>query len=258
MGMTTLNELLAMKRSGEIDADEFALAVQYLREGSDGEPAGTAPQNGSAIWTLSRRLLKLVVGHERVARMAKPIRRLCTAGTLFAVAVGTAMIVVTAVSIITNWSFNAETKLYPVGSVLWTALILAACGWVVEYNRYVIGVLAVPLFLGLLLAPMWKGDGDSNIAAATSEQTVDRSSTRPLEWGETDHVGEMELCKQKIAEQVIAIYDWQWGRAWAIGERRIRKGRISFMDRDGAIREDTFTCTFDVAPSGNEYFIGAG
>lgn len=258
MGTTALNELLAMKRSGEIDADEFALAVQYLHEAPDGEPTGTVPQSGSAIWALSGRLLKLTVGYERVAQMTKPVRRLCTAGTLFAVAVGTAMIVIAAVSIITNWAFNAETEFYPVGSALWTALILAACGWAVGYNRYIIGVLAVPLFLGLLLAPMWKGDGDSNIAASTSEQTVDRSSTRPLDWGETDHVGEMELCKQKIAEQVIAIYEWQWGRAWAVGERRIRTGRISFMDRSGNIREDTFTCTFDVAPGGNDYFIGAG
>lgn len=256
MGTTALNELLAMKRSGEIDADEFALAVQYLRKGSDGEPTGTATQGGSAIWALSGRLLKLAVGQERVAQMTKPVRRLCTAGTLFAVVVGAAAIVIAAVSILTNWAFNAETEFYPVGSALWTALILGACGWVVRYNRYIISVLAAPLFFGLLLAPMWKVDGNTNIATPTSAQTVDRSSTRPLEWGEADHVGEMELCKRKIAEQVIAIYDWQWGRAWAVGERRIRTGRISFMDRAGNIREDTFTCTFDVAPIGNDFFIG--
>jgi len=98
----------------------------------------------------------------------------------------------------------------------------------------------------------------TSVGAPDPQTHFQNSGTRPLEWGESDHAGEMELCKQKIAEQVLAVYDWKWGSAWAVGERRIRKGRISFMDRGGAIREDTFTCTFDVAPMGSDYFIGAG
>lgn len=256
MGETALNELLAMKQSGEIDAEEFSLAVQYLREASDGEPTGTATPDESAIWAFCGRLMRTAVGQRRLDQMKTPVRRLYTAGTLLAVAVVSAAVVIAAARVVTNWIFNSDVEIYPIGSALWTALILAACGWVVGYNRYIISVLAIPLFLGLLLVPMWKGDGDTEVAPANSKQTADLSGMRPLEWGETDHVDEMELCKRKIAEQVLAIYDWQWGRAWAVGERRIRKGRISFMDRAGNIREDTFTCTFDVAPTGNDYFIG--
>lgn len=123
----------------------------------------------------------------------------------------------------------------------------------------VIGLPFVVLFWGHVGYAIIIDVTDATSAEASDPHTLSQNSgTRSLEWGETDHAGEMEICKKKIAEQVIAIYDWKWGRAWAVGERRVRKGRISFMDRDGAIREDTFTCTFDVAPMGSDYFIGAG
>lgn len=156
-----LSVLSDLRRQGELTAEEYAAAKHYvlthgtLEEVDDERTSGTnlsVPRDG---WADVRAFF-----HEQFVTSGKRVL-IIAALTL-------------AGSLITGWAFRwlvengrpieGLSKISFLGAAGWTVILLACCGLLVGYNMRILKMVSVPLFLFLLMSPLWndapaKSDG---------------------------------------------------------------------------------------------------
>jgi hypothetical protein len=97
-------------------------------------------------------------------------------------------------------------NLHPLGAAVWTVILLAAGGVFVGYNRLALGILSVPLFLVLLLSPLWKSPDDhgssSKVRSVTVYERPLRAADYEADWPFPGYSQGMLRCERKTVSGV--------------------------------------------------------
>jgi hypothetical protein len=178
MSDIAFEKLTTMWRSGEINDDEFKLAAQYLREeqanagASSGRDRQAADRSPTASPSLAAQLARLLMPRAVLESLAPWQRHLVEVALFVALAgigvwlVGQLVLAALIADIEGSWNLN------PLGAAGLTFLVLATGGMLVGYNRRILGVVSVPLFLLLLFAPLWKSPDDQGSSSQVRSFTA--------------------------------------------------------------------------------------
>lgn len=184
---TAFEKLTAMWRSGEINDDEFKLATQYLREeqakagASSGQRRQAMDRSSTTSPRLATQLARLLMPPAILQGLAPWQRHLFEIGLFMAVAgvgtwlIGKLVLMALIADIEGSWNVNL------LGAAGLTLLILATGGMLVGYDRRILGVVSVPLFLVLLFAPLWKSGEPASPPARHSATASQLSALEKME-----------------------------------------------------------------------------
>ncbi len=212
MTATPFEKLTAMWQSGEINDDEFKLATQYLREEQaklGAHSARVQHANDScpgSDQSLATQLARLLLPRATLDALAPWQRYLVEIGLFVAVAgVGVWLIGQLFVMLVTTDILKGK-NLHPVGAALWTVILLATGGVFVGYNRLALGIISVPLFLVLLLSPLWKSPDDngssSKVYSVTAYERPISAGDYGAEWPFPNYSGGTLRCERKTVSGV--------------------------------------------------------
>lgn len=148
-----LSVLSDLRRQGELTAEEYAAARSYvLKHGSlDVPDSQFLDDTSKSNW---RTFVEAQVGY--LGKLLWRWKKLIGLAALFM-----------ATHALSSWGlnwlvmndlpFDNWNKLNVLGAAGWTAILLACGGLLVGYNIRILKVICVPLFLFLLLSPLWNG-----------------------------------------------------------------------------------------------------
>lgn len=149
-----LSILSDLRRQGELTAEEYAAAKQYVLTHGTLEVVDVEKTSRNGWADLQ------AFFHEQVVTSWKRVLTIAA--------------VTLAGSLATGWTLrwlveNGQSveglgKINFLGAAGWTVILLVCCGLLVGYNMRILKVISVPLFLFLLLSPLWndapaKSDG---------------------------------------------------------------------------------------------------
>lgn len=191
---TAFEKLTTMWRSGEINDDEFKLATRYLREeqakvrasSRKDRPAGD--RNSTTSPSLTARLARLLLPRAILEGLAPWQRHLVEVALFMALAgVGVWLVgqlVLTAlIADIEGADIEGSWNLNPLGAAGLTILVLATGGMLVGYDRRILSVVSVPLFLLVLFAPLWKSLDDHGSSSKVRSVTAYERPLHAVDYG---------------------------------------------------------------------------
>lgn len=181
------HELVGLWRAGQIDDEKLKRGLVLLHSISseadtdptadfdDHEPAQRAEATHWTRWPA--RMLLPVTWLAGLSPLRRELIEIITFAVVMAmVCIGGALLAVVAIIA----SVDAGSPINPMGAAAWTTILLLVCGFVVGYNRYAMAVLAVPIFLVMLLSPLWKEKPSSDPKAASRERNMVTMYTRSV------------------------------------------------------------------------------
>lgn len=158
MADTAFERLIAMWQSGDINDDEFKLATKYLKEEQAKARIGNGNGTAHSQPGISARLLAMAVGPARVQQWSPYKRRFVEVGLSLVLGIAAITLAVQLYTWLIAAAWENDWDVSPIVAMVGTLVVVAVVGMFTGFNRRVVPIVAVPLFLLLLFSPMWGGD----------------------------------------------------------------------------------------------------